>query len=87
MKNNLQISSDMEHAMTVDQVMHSGTTRTGTRIAFRAAALDSETARDIQVKLALAAEARKQGLKHSAQAWLSAAAKSLDEFKESQTAA
>ena len=48
--------------------------------------LDADTARDIQVKLALAAEFRKQKDYESAAYWLGRAERSTEEFKRSQTA-
>jgi hypothetical protein len=47
--------------------------------------VDAETARDIQIKLKLAAEARKQGRAGDAAYWLGRAHASMEEFRQFQT--
>jgi hypothetical protein len=49
--------------------------------------LDADTARDVQIKLALAKENRKLGFKTAAYEWVRQAERSLDEFKQSQIVA
>lgn len=58
-----------------------------TDTAFPADTMDAETKRDITMKLTLASLAAQQGQIDGAKYWADRAAKSLADFRQSQTAA
>lgn len=73
---------DMSPANIVDQAMPTPSIRMATLTALP---VDAETARDIQIKLKLAKEARKQGRHADADYWLNRASASMEEFSQFQT--
>ena len=79
-------SSNTSPATTAEVQTVTASTVTPTRFASHAATMDTETQRDITMKLTLASMGAQQGRLSEARYWTDRAAKSLAEFRQSQTA-
>jgi hypothetical protein len=78
-------SSNTSPAKTAEAQMETPSTMTPTPTAFHVNTMDTETRRDITMKLTLASLSAQQGRLEDARYWMGRAAKSLAEFKQSQT--
>ncbi len=75
----------MSPATIADQETTQASIRMATLFALGVAPIDPETARDVQIKLKLASEARKQGMPGEAAYWLGKATASMEEYKRFRT--